>query len=58
VVLGHVVAVQAAAVVGLDQRQPIGVLRAEIVLRSVHVVEDAELHATRWYAIECGDAVL
>jgi len=45
VVFGHVIAVEAGAVVGLDQRQPIGVERAERFAGvPVHVVEHAEAH--------------
>ena len=42
--LGEVIAVEAGAVVGLDQLQPVGVELAERHARVVHVVEHAEFH--------------
>jgi hypothetical protein len=44
VVLGKVVAVETAAIVGADQLEPVGVLRTEIGLGAIHVIEHAELH--------------
>src|SRR5215470_14024078 len=46
VVLGDVVAIDAAAVIGFDQLEPIGVERAKRRARVVHVIEHAEFHAS------------
>ena len=43
--LGDVIAVEARAVVGLGDGQPVGVELAERHARVVDVVEDAEFHA-------------
>src|SRR5262249_41389903 len=45
VVLGDVVAIDAAAVIGFDQLEPIGVERAKRRASIVHVIEHAEFHA-------------
>src|SRR5215813_11171298 len=45
VVLGDVVAIDAAAVIGFDQLEPIGVECAERAAPVVHVIEYAEFHA-------------
>src|SRR3984893_11484253 len=45
VVLGDVVAIDAAAVIGFDQLEPIGVERAKRPAPIVHVIEHAEFHA-------------
>src|SRR5712691_12842654 len=44
VVLGDVVAIDAAAIIGFDQLEPIGVERAKRSAPIVHVIEHAEFH--------------
>jgi hypothetical protein len=44
VMLGHVIAVEAGLVVGLDQRQAIGIETIERAGAAIHVVKHAELH--------------
>ena len=43
-VLGEVIAVDAGAVIGFGQREPVGIKLAERHARIVHVVEYAEFH--------------
>ncbi len=42
--LGEVIAVDSGAIIGLRQRQPIGVKLAERHAGMVHVIENAEFH--------------
>ncbi len=42
--LGEVIAPDAGAVIGFDQREPVGIKLAERHARVVHVIEHAEFH--------------
>ena len=47
-VLGEMVGVEAGAVIGVDDRQPIGVEIGERAVAAVEIIEDAELHRHRY----------
>ena len=42
--LGEVIGVEAAPIIGLDQPQPLLILATEREISLIHMIEDAELH--------------